>query len=121
MDAENKDNKKDIFEEIAVDVDNFIKLDPELQNKIVESIKENSEKENKRKNGKVAEIFGSNTQNISLYITALICIILLLIGLIYLFISPDKKNSENIEFWNLIIPVISLSLGYIFGKSKNND
>ena len=66
----------------------------------------------------LGQFFGSNTKNASIHIAFLICIVSLIfcgIDLIHSFASNQPITSE---IWDLIFPVITLSLGYIFGKGE---
>lgn len=69
--------------------------------------------------GWIGRIFGS-AENSSKNISALICFILLsaiiVISVIVYYIDKDKDFIGNL--WQQILPVITLSLGYIFGKRE---
>ena len=69
--------------------------------------------------GKVGCIFGSS-DNSSKNIAAVICFILLLaiIGMSCWVYWMDKDKSFIASLWQLVLPVITLSLGYIFGKKE---
>ncbi|WP_195498773.1 hypothetical protein [Alistipes timonensis] len=72
----------------------------------------------KKNLGIIGCLFGS-PENASKNITAIICIILLLGAAIISFVvywgKDDISFVENI--WSSIIPVITLALGYLFGKN----
>ncbi len=69
--------------------------------------------------GKVGWIFGSS-DNSSKNIAVVICFILLLaiIGMSCWVYWMDKDKSFIASLWQLVLPVITLSLGYIFGKKE---
>ena len=46
-------------------------------------------------------------------ISGLLAVLLVLAGLVLTF---WKGGSESIEYWKLIAPIVTLVLGYIFGK-----
>ena len=69
--------------------------------------------------GKVGRVFGSS-ENSSKNIAAVICFILLMavIGMSCWIYYMDKDKSFIANLWQLVLPVITLSLGYIFGKKE---
>lgn len=73
----------------------------------------------KREGGKFGEWIGTNTKNASIHSALIICIILLTFCGLDLIKSFWPKQGINSEVWNLIFPVITLALGYIFGKGEN--
>lgn len=78
----------------------------------------NAVDKNKLKAGKFGELLGTNIKNESIHIALIICVILLFFCLADLILSFLTQRTINMELWNLVIPVITLSLGYIFGKSE---
>ena len=60
------------------------------------------------------KVFGKKVDSAALYITVLICVIILLIGLIVLLWVQDFSS----EYWKGAFPIITGALGYIFGKSN---
>lgn len=72
----------------------------------------------KTKLGIVGQLFGAG-ENASKNITATICIILLLGGAsvsVYAYAFKGDKDLAS-SVWGVIAPIITLSLGYIFGKN----
>ena len=95
----------------------FDSLNDEQKNIVLTGNNINSEKE--KDSGIFGKLLGANPKNASIHIALIICILLLLfccIDLIHSFNSGEKLTEE---IWNLIFPVITLSLGYIFGKGEN--
>lgn len=72
----------------------------------------------KTKLGFVGCLFGAG-ENASKNITATICIILLIGGASVSFYAYACKGDAELagSVWNVISPIITLSLGYIFGKN----
>lgn len=67
--------------------------------------------------GIIGKFFGSG-DNASKNITATICILLIIGGTavsLYAYASKDDKELVG-SIWNVIVPIITLSLGYLFGK-----
>lgn len=53
------------------------------------------------------------------YISLVICICLLLVGIIITFVELYVGNKPNYTIWEKIFPTITLALGYIFGKNPS--
>ncbi|WP_349667034.1 hypothetical protein [Lacrimispora sp.] len=96
---------------VAVD-DNFNKLTETSQTLIINGINENKAKEG----GFMGKLFGTKPENVSMHIAFTLCIILLLYCGIDLVGSVITGRQINSELWNTIIPVVTLALGFIFGK-----
>lgn len=94
----------------------FNKLNDEQKNTVLTG---NNETQNKDKDGGCfGKILGANTRNASIHIAFIICCVLLLFCGIDLFHSFGKDNVITAEIWNLIFPIVTLALGYIFGKGE---
>lgn len=84
--------------------------------------KEQLEHEAKMKNkdlGWIGFIFGSS-ENASKNIAALICLILVIGAIVFscFIYNCGSDNSFIQTIWDIILPVVTLSLGYIFGKKE---
>lgn len=66
--------------------------------------------------GRVGWIFGSS-DNSSKNIAAVI-LLLAIIGMSCWVYGMDKDKSFIASLWQLVLPIITLSLGYIFGKKE---
>jgi hypothetical protein len=76
----------------------------------------------KIKAGWLGAFFGDST-NVGLYIVGLISLILLLTATVYTFI-PDTYKSTSLsaeKLWNIVLPVITTLIGYIFGFNNNSS
>lgn len=100
-----------------IDSSGFSSLNDELKSKAIDSFERQQGVSNNNKTGLLGKILGNYTENISLYIAFIVLILLILIGLIYIFIPLGYKQDSNIEFWQLIGPIITGTLGYIFGSN----
>ncbi len=71
----------------------------------------------KNKLGLVGKLFGTG-DNSSKNITATICILLIIGGSAISLYAYVEKNDKDLatSIWGVIAPIITLSLGYIFGK-----
>lgn len=65
-------------------------------------------------------IFFGSSENSSKNIAAIICLILLLAVILMSFgVYYQEKDKDFIStLWQIVMPVITLSLGYIFGKRE---
>ena len=63
--------------------------------------------------GLLGKIFGAPTHSPA-NIAGLAIILLLVPGIILLFVQGSTSASD---YWTLILPIITLALGYIFGKN----
>lgn len=97
--------------------DSFVKLDAEIQDKIISGINDNKSKEG----GILGRFFGTKPMNIAMNIAFMICAILFFIVVVDFIRICIQGESFNMELLKTIIPVITLSLGYIFGKGFENN
>ena len=79
----------------------------------------NDAEREKRKAGKLGEFFGADTENASIHVALVICIVLILLCVMDLIHSFWVEGTLTSEVWEMIFPVITLSLGYIFGKGES--
>ena len=102
---------------------NFSQLpeNPETSHKIIDNTFEDNKMD--RELGMLGKFFGSG-KSIKLNIAGLFIFILLLTGIVYTASVMLFKNTENkmligiLEFWGIITPLITLALGYVFGKKE---
>ena len=92
----------------------FVNLDQDLQNKIIESVA----KENTKKGGLMGKFLGTDSANASMHISLILCGLLILLLAIDFFHAYHVQKNINMDLVSTIIPVITLSLGYIFGKGS---
>ena len=95
--------------------ENFSHLNPDLQNKIITTLNENKSKEG----GLLGKFLGINPINLAMHIALLICTFLIIIIGIDTIHAYFIGESINIDVLKNILPIITLSLGYIFGKGTN--
>ena len=93
--------------------------DPKTSQKIIDKAFENNIKD--KEIGFLGKFFGFG-ESVKLNIAGICILILLIIGIIYtfmyLFIDVNGKAIGISEFWSIITPLITLTLGYIFGKNE---
>lgn len=93
----------------------FDTLNDELKGQAISAVKDAQDKKGERETGRLGKLFGTKAENISLYIAFLICMCLIMVGLVYICIPLTYKVNSNLEFWQIISPIITGTLGYIFG------
>ena len=87
---------------------NFLNLDVNIQNKIIDTMHTDKEKDG----GFMGKFLGTKSSNLSMHIALIV-----IIDMIHSYIIG---NNINMDLISLIIPVVTLSLGYIFGKGSPN-
>lgn len=100
----------------GVSEQSFNKLNDEQKNIVLTGNNDSNAKT--KDSGFLGRLLGANTQNASIHIALIVCIILLLFCFIDLICSLWRGCQINSEVWNLVFPVVTLALGYIFGKGK---
>lgn len=116
MDKLNTKNTSD-FKISGITEQCFNKLNDELKSSVISANNESTSR--KENSGILGNFLGANPQNAAIHITLIICLILLIFcgaDLMHSFCPEQKLNSE---MWNLIFPVITLGLGYVFGKGED--
>lgn len=93
----------------------FLSLDSEMQDKIISSIVED------RKGGIMGKFLGTEPTNVSMHIALILCVLLLVILGIDFFHAYSIEKEVNMDLVGTIIPVVTLSLGYIFGKGSTKS
>ena len=115
----NNINNKSIDTDVLINTiysKQFSSLSDERQKQILNTIDE----EKRRDGGLMGRFFGTKRELASMNIAAFICIILVVFCVIFSIIDYKISNEIHMNLINTILPIISLSLGYIFGKSDDN-
>lgn len=77
----------------------------------------------KEERGLLGKLWGS-IEHSSNNIAGLFILLLILIGLLYtiwmLCLNPSENHTLILEFWGMLTPMMTLALGYIFGKGQSN-
>ena len=93
--------------------DNFVNLAPQTQTSIIEADKGKGA-------GFVGKFLGVNTQNAAIHFAFIICLLLFALILITMIYAWVTNETMNVELIGAFLSPISLSLGYIFGKGTSN-
>lgn len=77
----------------------------------------------KEERGLLGRLWGSIDHS-SNNIAGLFIILLFLVGILYtiwmLFLDSCDNHKKILEFWAMLTPLMTLALGYIFGRSKSD-
>lgn len=109
----NKDSIANDSLEGIINTDSFVDLNPEVQVKIIDSLSSDKVSDG----GFIGKLLGANKENAIIHIGfIIICIfsIVLIAEVIYSFF-PNK--SVDMELLQAVFPLLSLTIGYVFGKS----
>jgi len=97
--------------------DSFLDLDPAIQKQIICSINQSKDKTG----GIMGKLLGNKPANLAIHAILILCLILLLLILIDNLYAYRTGTAINMELINIIIPVITLAIGYIIGKGTNDN
>ena len=100
-----------------VSPESFVNLDQKIQTQIINSVQDSK----KQEAGLLGKFFGTKPVNIAMNIAFIICAILLLFVGIDFVRACIINQSFSIELFEKVLPVITLSLVYIFGKAFENN
>ena len=73
--------------------------------------------------GWLGKFFG-NKANAPSNVSGLVLIVLLLSGIVMIVLPYEDHNALSVtpkEYWEIIVPIVTLILGYMFGKRSNGD
>ena len=73
--------------------------------------------------GWLGKFFG-NKANAPSNVSGLVLIVLLLSGVVMIFLPYEDPNALSVtpkEYWEIIVPIVTLILGYMFGKRSNGE
>lgn len=107
-------NEKDSITSV-INSDNFVNLDLNLQNKIIDSVNNDRDKDS----GFVGKFLGNSFSNATVNIIFIVCTLLVLVLIIDSIHSYSINKGINMDLVDKIIPAITLSIGYIFGKDSH--
>ncbi len=117
--AKTPTSTKQIADNLAnlVDSENFLTLDIDIQKNLIDKVAIQKQTES----GEMGKLLGTKMPNMAVYSAFLLCRYLLIFAGVSMLISWYCGESLNFELIKIIIPVFTMSLGYMFGKSENNN
>lgn len=92
----------------------FQSVTENIQEKALNSI----EIQNQNEGGRMGRFFGTKKENAAMNIAFMICCILFVFCLIDIICAIIRGESAYTELIKAILPIITLTLGYIFGKGE---
>lgn len=92
---------------------NFVKILPEMQSKVIDNVAQT----HKLEIGFMGKLLSTRMPNMAVYSSFLLCIVLLCFALMCILLSKYFCTSFIMELTKIIIPVVTMSLGYMFGKN----
>ena len=101
--------------EALVNSEKFSILSSEVQKNLIENVTISKQIES----GFMGKFLGTKTSNIAIFSALLLCCILIIFSIIVTLLSCMLNSPLDLELIKIIIPVITMSLGYMFGKSDN--
>lgn len=102
---------------LVITSERFVKLSPDIQSMAIENVTLIKQMES----GKMGRLLGTKMPNMAVYSAFLICCLLLLFSGLDMFISCYLHKEFSLELTKIIIPVITMSLGYMFGKADTPE
>lgn len=117
--AKTPTSTKQIADNLAnlVDSENFLTLDIDIQKNLIDKVAIQKQTES----GEMGKLLGTKMPNMAVYSAFLLCRYLLILAGISMLISWCCGETFNLELIKIIIPVFTMSLGYMFGKSEHNN
>lgn len=100
----------------VISSDKFGEYSPEMQQAILDKL----EKMGQNDGGLMGKLFGNKKELASMNIAVFICSILLLICAIDVIHSIWINGEIHMNLITTMIPVVSLALGFVFGKGESN-
>ena len=97
--------------------ENFSNLEPAIQNQIINLLKQNTDKTG----GIMGKLLGIKPANLAIHAILILCLLLLFLILLDNIHAYQSGTAVNMDLINIIIPVITLAIGYIIGKGANDS
>lgn len=99
----------------------FASLDDNLKDMVFDFLENRHMGEAKKDFGLMRKLFGNHSKNITLYITFIILVLLIVVGLVHILLPPEYTLTTNLELWQIIGQIITGAMGYIFGAHSSKD
>lgn len=99
----------------------FTSLDDKIKEVVLDTLEILVIGEAKKNFSLMGKLFGNNSKNITLYITFITLVLLIVVGLVHILLPLEYTQTTNLEFWQTIVPIITATLGYIFGAHSPKD
>lgn len=96
--------------------DRFLKLEPAIQQQVLTAIKT----EHAKSGGLLGRLLGNKPANLAIHAIFVLCLALLVLILFDNLHAYKTGSAINMELINIIIPVITLAIGYIIGNGTKS-
>ena len=100
-----------------VSSDKFGGYSDSLQERILNSI----DVRRKSDGGLMGKLFGNKKENAAMNISAIICFLLILLCAVDVLSAIFTEKDLHMELISCIVPVVSLALGFMFGKGGEKN
>lgn len=113
-----KKRKLPTKEEIIIDFISsscFGSLNYDLKKTIIKYFMVDQQKAARTSVGMMQKIFGNDSKNIRLYISFVILLLLISMGIRFT-LNATNTSETILEFWKIIGPIITCVLGYVLGS-----
>ena len=92
--------------------DAFTRLPPAVQAQLIRSV----EQSGRQSGGVLGRLLGTRPGNLAIHAVLVLCAGLLLLVFLDHIHAYRTRTTVNLELLNLVVPVITLSIGYIIGR-----
>lgn len=101
----------------GISQESFTSLNDEQKNIVLNGNNLIHEKE--KDSGSIGKLLGANPKNAAIHFAFIVCAIILVFCFIDLIQSfcPERKITS--EVWDALVPIITLALGYVFGRGSD--
>lgn len=100
----------------GMDKDTFASLEKEQKDIIL--VANNEIRSQAQNAGWIGGIIGTNPRNASIHIALIVSVLSFFVCIVDLIRAIYEKDTISEKIWNALIPVVTASLGYIFGKGQ---
>ncbi len=114
-DGINRNNDSVVIDVISSD--GFSSLNKDVQKTALQAMNEGQE----RNGGLMGKVFGIRKENAAMHIAFLLCVALFLLCAIDVICSMCASGKASTDVLNIVMPVISLTIGFIFGKGSGKE
>lgn len=97
----------------------FASLDDELKKKIYECYYNLKIQNQSQIADLVTKLFSEASKNSKIQFAFVVTTLLILVGFVYILLPSEYKGNSNVEFWQILTPIITGLVGYVFGKKDN--
>ena len=90
----------------------FLRLDPAIQKQVIEAVSRSKDKPG----GFLGRLLGCRSVNLAIHTVLILCLALIALVVVDNLHAYRVGSEINMELIGVIIPVVSLAIGYVFGR-----